>query len=333
MEEKVIKTIKKYELIKSGDNIVLGISGGPDSICMLYILNSLKKDLNFNIYVAHINHMLRENAKLDEEYVKNTCEKLNIPVYIKHIKIKEIAEKEKRGIEETGRKVRYEFFEEILRKTNSNKIATAHNLNDSIETIILNIIRGTGISGLAGIEPIRENKFMRPLIECERKEIEEYCKLNKLEPRIDESNYENKYNRNKIRNICIPYLQKELNSNVIKNISRLSEIANEEQKYIEKNVEKSFNKICIENTENKVILDIKMFVKEELVIKRRLILYTINKLIGTTINIEKINIDDIIKLCERNIGNKFLIPTKGIKVFVKKGKIEISKSDIILEKK
>ena len=333
MEEKVLKTIKKYELIKSGDNIVLGISGGPDSICMLYILNSLKKDLNFNIYVAHINHMLRENAKLDEEYVKNTCEKLNIPVYIKHIKIKEIAEKEKRGIEETGRKVRYEFFEEILRKTNSNKIATAHNLNDSIETIILNIIRGTGISGLAGIEPIRENKFIRPLIECERKEIEEYCKLNKLEPRIDESNYENKYNRNKIRNICIPYLQKELNSNVIKNISRLSEIANEEQKYIEKNVEKSFNKICIENTENKIILDIKMFVKEELVIKRRLILYTINKLIGTTTNIEKINIDDIIKLCERNIGNKFLIPTKGIKVFVKKGKIEISKSDIILEKK
>ena len=326
MEEKVLKTIKKYELIKSGDNIVLGISGGPDSICMLYILNSLKKDLNFNIYVAHINHMLRENAKLDEEYVKNTCEKLNIPVYIKHIKIKEIAEKEKRGIEETGRKVRYEFFEEILRKTNSNKIATAHNLNDSIETIILNIIRGTGISGLAGIEPIRENKFIRPLIKCERKEIEEYCKLNKLEPRIDESNYENKYNRNKIRNICIPYLQKELNSNVIKNISRLSEIANEEQKYIEKNVEKSFNKICIENTENKIILDIKMFVKEELVIKRRLILYTINKLIGTTINIEKINIDDIIKLCERNIGNKFLIPTKGIKVFVKKGKIEISKS-------
>ena len=333
MEEKVLKTIKKYELIKSGDNIVLGISGGPDSICMLYILNSLKKDLKFNIYVAHINHMLRENAKLDEEYVKNTCKKLNIPVYIKHIQIKEIAEKEKRGIEETGRKVRYEFFEEILRKTNSNKIATAHNLNDSIETIILNIIRGTGISGLAGIEPIRENKFIRPLIECERKEIEEYCKLNKLEPRIDESNYENKYNRNKIRNICIPYLQKELNSNVIKNISRLSEIANEEQKYIEKNVEKSFNKICIENTENKIILDIKMFVKEELVIKRRLILYTINKLIGTTINIEKINIDDIIKLCERNIGNKFLIPTKGIKVFVKKGKIEISKSDIILEKK
>ena len=333
MEEKVLKTIKKYELIKSGDNIVLGISGGPDSICMLYILNSLKKDLNFNIYVAHINHMLRENAKLDEEYVKNTCKKLNIPVYIKHIQIKEIAEKEKRGIEETGRKVRYEFFEEILRKTNSNKIATAHNLNDSIETIILNIIRGTGISGLAGIEPIRENKFIRPLIECERKEIEEYCKLNKLEPRIDESNYENKYNRNKIRNICIPYLQKELNSNVIKNISRLSEIANEEQKYIEKNVEKSFNKICIENTENKIILDLKMFVKEELVIKRRLILYTINKLIGTTINIEKINIDDIIKLCERNIGNKFLVPTKGIKVFVKKGKIEISKSDIILEKK
>lgn len=326
MEEKVLKTIKKYELIKSGDNIVLGISGGPDSICMLYILNSLKKDLNFNIYVAHINHMLRENAKLDEEYVKNTCKKLNIPVYIKHIQIKEIAEKEKRGIEETGRKVRYEFFEEILRKTNSNKIATAHNLNDSIETIILNIIRGTGISGLAGIEPIRENKFIRPLIECERKEIEEYCKLNKLEPRIDESNYENKYNRNKIRNICIPYLQKELNSNVIKNISRLSEIANEEQKYIEKNVEKSFNKICIENTENKIILDIKMFVKEELVIKRRLILYTINKLIGATINIEKINIDDIIKLCERNIGNKFLVPTKGIKVFVKKGKIEISKS-------
>ncbi len=143
LENKVLATISKYKMIENGDSIVVGVSGGPDSMTLLTTLLNMKEKFNLKIYVAHINHGLRENAKIDEQYVKQFCEKNNVECFIKNINIKEIAEKEKRGIEETGRKVRYNFFEEVLIKTKSNKIAIAHNLNDKVETIIMNTIRGS----------------------------------------------------------------------------------------------------------------------------------------------------------------------------------------------
>lgn len=241
--DKVIKTIEKYNLIKNGDKIVVGVSGGPDSICLLHILNSLKDKYNIQLFVAHVNHLIRENAKIDEEYVKNICEKLDIPIYIEHIDVLNIAKKEKISTEEAGRDARYKFFDKVLQNTNSNKIAIAHNSNDKAETIIMNILRGSGISGLKGIEAQRDDKYIRPLIECSRTEIEEYCKENNLNPRHDESNDENIYNRNKIRNVVIPYIKNEFNNNIINTINRLSEVATEENEYINKIVEKEYNNI------------------------------------------------------------------------------------------
>ena len=334
MKQQVLDTIKKYNLIENGDSIVIGVSGGPDSICLLHILNKLKNQIGFNIYVAHINHMIRKEADEETEYVKKFCENLGIDCFIKRIDVVKIANNLKRGTEETGRQIRYEFFNEILKKTNSNKIATAHNNNDKIETIIMNVLRGSGTAGLKGIEAIRENKYIRPLIDVSREEIEEYCLNNNLNPKIDKSNNENIYTRNKIRNIVIPYIKKEFNPNIIKTLNRLSEVATEENEYLNKITQETFNKIYVGtaisrpqvdksmNLEGKhIALDLKQFNNLELVIKRRIILYTINKLLGTTEGIEKINIDDIIKLCTKNIGNKYLMPIKKIKVLVKKGKI------------
>ena len=320
LKEKVLETIKKYNLIEKGDSIVIGVSGGPDSICLLNILNSLKDELEIRIYVAHVNHMLREEADTETEYVKSFCEKLGIECFCKKIDIEDISKKEKLGTEEAGRNERYKFFDEILQKTNSNKIATAHNSNDKVETVLLNILRGSGISGLKGIEPIRENKYIRPLIETERKDIEEYCNENKLEPKIDKTNLESIYKRNKVRNDLIPYIEKEINPNIVKTINRLSEVATEENEYIEKIVEKEFNNLKIIQG-NETALDLKKFNNLELVIKRRVILYTISKVIGNTVGIEKVNIDEIIKLCSNNIGNKYLTPTKHIKILVKNKKI------------
>ena len=242
MKQKILETIKKYNLIESGDKIVIGVSGGPDSICLLNILNQIKNELNFEIYVAHINHMIRKEADEETEYVKDFCKKINVECFVKRIDVEKIANNLKRGTEETGRKIRYDFFEEILQKTNSNKIATAHNNNDKIETILMNILRGSGTSGLKGIEPIRDNKYIRPLIEISRDEIEEYCKEYKLEPRIDKSNNENVYTRNKIRNVVIPYIKKEFNPNIIKTINRLSDVSVEENEYLNKITEEAFEK-------------------------------------------------------------------------------------------
>ena len=325
MKEKVLKTIKKDNWIKDGDRIVLGVSGGPDSIAMLNILNDIRNDkkqhMNFDIIVAHVNHMIREEAKDDEKFVKEFCKKIHVPFYSKSIDVKKMANNMKIGTEEAGRNARYDFFDEILTKTDSNKIAIAHNRNDKVETMIMNMLRGSGIAGLKGIEPIKNKKYIRPLIECERYEIEQYCVENNIDARIDKTNFDNIYTRNKIRNVVIPYIMQEFNPNIVNTMDRLSELVKEEDEYLENTVENKYKELIIEEKEKQFIMNLKGFNKEEKVIKSRLLLYTISRLFGTTKGIEKIHIEDIIKLCEKNIGNKYLTPNKNIKVLVKNQKI------------
>lgn len=321
LEEHVLKTIKTNNLIEDGDSIVVGVSGGPDSITLLDVLLKLQKEINFNIVVAHVNHMIRNEAIDDEKYVENYCKHRNIPFYAKRIEVEKIAKEQKIGTEEAGRNLRYEFFNEVLEKSNSNKIATAHTKNDNVETVLMNIIRGSGTKGLKGIEVIRDSKYIRPLIEISRNEIEEYCEKNELEPRIDKTNMENIYTRNKVRNLLIPYLQKEFNPNIVEAINRLSDIAKEEENYIENIVKQTYNEILIEETTDQIVLDLKKFNMLETVIKNRIVLYTINRLFGSSSGIEKIHLQDIIKLCDNNIGNKYLIPNKKVKILIKSKKI------------
>ncbi len=324
MKEKILETIKKYKMIKNGEKIVLAVSGGPDSICMLDILNDIKNDemidMNFEIVVAHVNHMIRKEAAEDEKYVKKYCEENQIEFYSKSIDVQKMANNNKIGIEEAGRKARYEFFDEILEKTNSQKIAIAHNKNDKIETVLMHILRGSGINGLKGIEPIK-GKYIRPLIECERTEIEDYCSENSLDPRIDKTNFDNEYTRNKVRNVLIPYIQKEFNPNLIRTIERLSKLVTEEEDYMDMQVEKIYNEILINQNEKEIELDLRKFNTQEKVIKSRIILYTITRLFGNSQGIEMIHIEDIIKLCSNNIGNKYLTPNKNIKILIKNHKI------------
>lgn len=365
LEKEVLSTIKKYNMIKEGDKVVIGVSGGPDSITLLNVLNKFKEKLNIKIYVAHINHSIRKEADEETEYVREFCKKIGVEFFFKKIDVEQEAKKLKIGTEEAGRNIRYAFFEEVAKKVGANKIATAHNSNDNAETVLMNIIRGTSISGLKGIEKMRDNKFIRPLIETTRDKIEEYCKIENLNPRYDKSNKENVYTRNKVRNLLIPYIQKEFNPNIIEGINRLSNIAEEEERFLNSLVEEEYKRILIKErresnkkkgkdflleTENKsveetvqnnneekrniyegkeeinneeirAILNLKEFNKLDNVIKSRLILYTISNLYGTAVGIEKIHIDDIIKLCNNNIGNKYLTPRKEIKIYVKKGKI------------
>ena len=322
MKEKVIDTIKKYKLIEKGDKIVLGVSGGPDSIAMLDILKDLRNKFEFEIYVCHLNHMIRgQDAINDQKYVEQYCNKNQIEFFTKNVNIIEISNNQKIGTEECGRNARYNFFEEILEKTKSNKIATAHNKNDNAETVLMHLLRGSGISGLKGIKPIRNNKFIKPLIEYDRKEIEEYCKQKNLNPCIDKTNFENTYTRNKIRNIVIPYIKKEFNPNIIETLSRLSEVVSSEDEFLDRITQKEFENIVLLENEHQIDLKLKEFNLLDNVIKNRLILLTTKKLFGTVNGIEKINIDDIIKMCNKNIGNKFLMPNKNLKVMVKDKKI------------
>ena len=190
--------------------------------------------------------------------------------------------------------------------------------------MIMNVLRGSGLLGLKGIEPNR-GKYIRPLIEIEREKIEEYCEEKNLNPRIDKTNFDNTYSRNKVRNVVIPYIKQEFNPNIIKTLDRLSELVKEEDTYVEKQVEKAYKEIFIEENNEEIILNLKKFNNYEKVIKSRIVLYTITRLFGSSKGIEKIHIDDILKLCKNNIGNKFLTPNKNLKVLVKNHKIYFSK--------
>lgn len=357
MIDKVIKTIQKNNLIEKGDKLVLAVSGGPDSMCMLDILQKYQKQQKFEdcqknpeylasfanletcqkkpeclaskpfeIVVAHVNHMIREEADQDEQYVREYCEKNEIEFYTKSIDVQKIAHTNKIGTEEAGRLARYEFFDEILKKTKATKIAIAHNKNDKVETILMHTLRGSGLEGLKGIEVKRDN-IIRPLIDCERAEIENYCEESKLNPKIDKTNFENIYNRNKVRNIVIPYIQKEFNPNIIKTMDRLSDIVAAEDEYMEKQMLKAYQQILIEEKQKneEIIIDLKSFNSQETVIKARLIRYIIKRLFGSSASIEKIHIEDVIKLCHNNVGNKYLTPNKNVKILVKNHKVYFGK--------
>ena len=321
--ERILKFINEYQLIKSGEKVVLGVSGGPDSIFMLDTLRKLKenKKLDCELVVAHVNHMIREEAIDDEQYVLDYCKKNNIECYAKRIDVQKYANNNKVGTEEAGRILRYEFFDGILEHTNSQKIAIAHNKNDKAETIIMNLLRGAGLTGLKGIEPIRNNKYIRPILEMERNEIEEYCEYNSLNPRIDKTNFENTYTRNKIRNIIIPYIKEEFNPNIIDAMNRLSQVVTEDEVFLDEITKEELNKIIINKNSNEIVLDLKEFNTLNKVIQKRMVFFAMSQILGNSTGIEKIHVDNIVKLCNSNIGNKFLMPNKNIKILIKDKKI------------
>jgi len=327
VEEKFLNTVKKNNLIKTNDVIVVGVSGGPDSITLLTCLNKYKDKFQYKLVVAHVNHLIRKDSTEDEQFVEKLCKKLEIPFEVKRADVVEIAKAEKRGEEEVGRKIRYDFFDEVAKKYDANKIAIAHNMNDNAETVLLNLIRGSGLSGLEGIQPQEYGKYIRPLIECSRAEIEKYCEENDLQPRIDSTNSEDIYKRNEIRHKVLPML-KEFNPNIIETLSRTSKIVKENNDFVTQESAKSFTKIAKKDGKNKVSFELKEFNQLENSIRTNLIIYTINDLAGTVKDISKVNIDDVIELANNNVGNKYIFIKKNIKVSTNKGILSFELIDL-----
>ena len=222
--DKVKKTINRYRLIDKGDKVIVGVSGGPDSVALLYLLNSLKKDLKINLHVAHLDHMLRKDSYKDREFVERLAGKLKIPVTAAKINIKALA---KTGsLEEIARNARLGFLFKVARDIKADKIALGHNLDDQAETVLMRIIRGSGLYGLSGILPKRKiagYEVIRPLIEVKRREIEAFLKRKKIKPRIDASNLEDIYFRNRVRNRLLPLLEREYNKNIKEVLSNMAQ--------------------------------------------------------------------------------------------------------------
>lgn len=242
--DKVKDTLKRYKMIEESDRVIVAVSGGLDSVTLLYILNSLKKELQFSIHIAHLDHMLRKDSFKDREFVESLAQKLRLPITTTQINVKALSKKG--SVEEVARKARLGFLFKVARDTNADKIALGHNQNDQTETVLMRILRGTGLYGLSGILPKRKIEgftVIRPLIEVSRKEIESYLRRKKIKSRLDASNLEDIYFRNKIRNKLLPLLEKEYNPNIKKILANMTESIGVDYEYLLKVSEKKLSQI------------------------------------------------------------------------------------------
>ena len=309
MIESVLKTIRANNMFNKGDKVIVAVSGGPDSICLLHILYALKDELQITLYVAHVNHCLRgEESDEDELYVEEFCRNLNIEFRSKKVDINKVVKTKKVSSETAGREARYEFFYDLKKEFKAQKVAIAHNANDQAETILMRIMRGTGMEGLMGIRSVRDKIFVRPLIECTREEIEKYCSNNNLNPRIDKTNLEPIYARNKIRVQLIPYIEKNFNENIIEGLNRLSNIIKVDNDYLEDITKEKYKKYCDINKE-KVIISKEAFLEHEAIITRiiRLALYDVS---SNLYNFERIHIYDILSIQRHSTGKMIMLPNR-----------------------
>ena len=256
------ETIRQYNLINSSDTIVIGVSGGPDSLCLLYLLNSLKRELNLTLHIAHLNHMLRGGESRDDaQFVSDLSRRLNIPATIKEADI--TAMSRKGSPEETARKARLDFLFEVAGKIKAGKIALGHNLDDQAETVLMRILRGSGLLGLAGILPQRKIAgliIIRPLIEIPRTAIEAFLKAKKIKSRIDSSNLKEIYFRNRIRHKLLPEIRR-YNPNIKRVLANMAGNIAADYDYLLKNGLKAFGKLKNAKGPSKIKINLKGFLK------------------------------------------------------------------------
>jgi len=327
MKERVLYTIKQNALLNAGDNVVIGVSGGPDSMVLLDILYDLSREIGYKIYAAHINHGIRGNeADKDQEYVKNFCGELSIPFYSKKVNMDEYARKMKLTSEEAGREIRYSFFNEIVEKIPNGKIAVAHNKNDQAETLLLRILRGTGVDGLKGME-YKNGNIIRPLLDIERSDIEKYCEEKGLKPRIDRTNLEPIYGRNKIRLELIPYIQENFNKGIIDTLARTSKLMQMDGEFLSSYCKNKYKNIVVEEELSGIVLDIEKLLEEHQSILTRVVRMSIEKVNNSLKGIEEKHINSIISLIKEKQTGKYINISNNIVAMVSYNNLIIKKDN------
>lgn len=297
MLQRVLQTIQTYRMLSPGDKVVVGLSGGADSVALLHILKELQNGpLNINLYAAHVNHGIRGvHAREDAIFAHNLCKEWGIPFFLEEADIPSLARSMNQSEEEVGRQIRYGFFREVAEKVNGNKIATAHHKNDQAETILHNLIRGTGMQGLTGIQAVSDGVIIRPLLEITKQQILEYIALHELPYQEDATNEDSTYTRNRIRNQLIPSLEKDFNPDIVDSLVRMSGILREEEEFLADYTMDLYQKYT-KSYLNKLILDLKSFSFCHLAIQKRLVRVALRELRGSLDDVSSSHVEAVIKL-------------------------------------
>ncbi|MCD8180400.1 MAG: tRNA lysidine(34) synthetase TilS [Firmicutes bacterium] len=299
------KTITEYNLLESGDRVLVALSGGADSVCLTHALRIMSGELGIELYTAHLNHGIRgEEAVRDEKFAKEFSELLGLRCFLKSVDIPEDAKCLGVSEETAGRKARYEFFADVCGKYNINKIATAHNKNDNAETLAMNFMRGASLKGLCGI-PYKRGNIIRPLLDVCREDIEKYCADNGLEYMTDSTNLTDDYTRNKIRHILLPLIQKEFNSNFISTVTDNSSIIKEDNDYLEAKSAEAYSQIVKNGT-----AQISELLSQDISIARRVVRYMLADVYNGLGDISSGYVNDILELAKGRSGTKIDLSDK-----------------------
>lgn len=274
MIDKVRDTIRKYNMIKKHDRVLIGVSGGADSVALLKVLLALKKEYSLDIVIAHLDHKFRgKESKEDRIFCEDLAKKLSLEIVSEEIDVPKIVIEKGISPEEAARFERYDFFKRQCKIKNIKKIVVAHHKDDQAETVLMRIIRGTGTAGLGAMNPVKDMgdfTIIRPLIEVSRKEIEEFIKENKIKFRHDSSNDKVVFTRNKVRRELLPYLEENFNPNVKEVLSNMAENLRSENEFLEKFSKRKFKSISkVQN--GTVSIDIKRFKKQPEAVRKRIL--------------------------------------------------------------
>lgn len=327
----VLDTITKNNMIEEGDRIIVGLSGGPDSVCLLHVLHRLSLKMNIRVYAVHLNHQIRGlDAHLDALYVSKLCHKLGIACFIRSIDVPKYCSENGLGLEDGARNLRYMIFKEVKDRIGANKIAVGHNKNDQAETVIMRIMRGTGIKGLSGMDYVRSDGVIRPILDLDRSDIESYCKDHSLTPRIDSTNLEAIYSRNKIRLKIIPYMRDEFNENIIDTLVRMSRGMKMDNDYIDSQAQTAY-KMSSKKYTNGVYLFTDQVRDQHEAIRSRMVILAIQDILSSVKSFDKKHFDDVLGLLDDSKIDKQIDLPRGLIVYRKKDYLLFTKEALVYE--
>jgi tRNA(Ile)-lysidine synthase len=293
-------TLRTYRMVQNGDAVLIGVSGGPDSVALVHILLAFAPAYSLRIALAHLNHCLRQNeSDRDEAFVTELAKQLALPIHVEREDVHRYQKRHHLSLEEAAREVRYRFYHAIAAGFGYDKVALGHHADDNAERILMGLLRGSGPAGLSGIPPVRDDKIIRPLIHLRRSQIMNYVAVKGLDYIEDSSNRDLQFLRNKIRHRLIPELKVEYNPKLIASLNRLAAILDAEHEMIEKLIQPIFEKALIFEKQGSLGLSLEELNQQLLAVKRRLVRKAILKVKGNLRSIAFVHIEAILRLAQK----------------------------------
>ena len=331
--EKMLAAVRRYSMICSGERVLAAVSGGPDSVALLHSLFSVRERMGISLLVAHLNHSFRGlESDADADFVRSLADDLGLECIVEKIDVPKIRAVLRLSEEEAARMVRYEFLERTAEDVKANRIAVGHTADDQAETVLLNLLRGTGVDGLSGMPPVR-GKLIRPLIDIRRLEVLQYIEEKGLKSRIDATNYISTYSRNRVRSELIPVLERDYNPEVVPALLRLAELACDDTTYIRERTIEALKRSTLSREDGCLVLNPNKILEYPVSIKRRLLREAVRTVNGGLKDIGFIHIEEVLRLLKNGSDFKYELPG-GAHVSRSRSTVNISASkpdEILIE--